>query len=116
MQITHCLLLIFVICYDFSVVLFACALPPFTSHARRCRSSMAAGNSAWLACGTGATAHCATFNLLGPANAYDTLLPSSQPHWTGGRGNDWRMLLQADYSAACAPLIAHLKQLETDLP
>jgi len=24
----------------------------------------------------------------------------SQPHWIGGRGNDWRMLLQADYSAA----------------
>lgn len=24
----------------------------------------------------------------------------SQPHWVGGRGNDWRMLLQADYSSA----------------
>lgn len=24
----------------------------------------------------------------------------SQPHWVGGRGNDWRMLPQADYSSA----------------
>jgi hypothetical protein len=29
-----------------------------------------------------------------------TLPLSSQPHWIGGRGNDWRMLLQADYSSA----------------
>ena len=27
-------------------------------------------------------------------------LANSQPHWIGGRGNDWRMLLQADYSSA----------------
>jgi hypothetical protein len=29
-----------------------------------------------------------------------TRLLNSQPHWVGGRGNDWRMLLQADYSSA----------------
>jgi hypothetical protein len=28
------------------------------------------------------------------------LSSNSQPHWIGGRGNDWRMLLQADYSAS----------------
>ncbi len=29
-----------------------------------------------------------------------TFVLRSQPHWIGGRGNDWRMLLQADYSAS----------------
>jgi hypothetical protein len=35
-----------------------------------------------------------------PGQLRSHALARSQPHWIGGRGNDWRMLLQADYSAS----------------